>query len=95
MGNGGPKKKRQVLRANIQGFTVSAIWCLVRRRLGEPTQTGPWPRASFPGWRQETGAGRMGGAPTGPAAQSSPPGYLFGHPDVPQTVMTRRTEIPA
>jgi hypothetical protein len=79
MGNGGPKKKRQVVRANIQGFTVLTIWRLARRRLGEPTQTGPWPRASFPGWWQETGAGRMGGAPTGPTTQGSPPGYLSGH----------------
>jgi hypothetical protein len=41
-------------------------------------QIGPWPIASSPGWRQETGAGRMGGAPTIPMAQGPPPDDFSG-----------------
>jgi hypothetical protein len=47
---------------------------VARRRLGEPTQTGPWPRASSPGRWQEAGPGRMG---RGPKERVSPPDEFF------------------
>jgi hypothetical protein len=79
-GKGGPKRLRKGLRRNTRRSLKPANrrW-VARQRLGEPTETGPWPRASSPGRRQRTGAGKMGGAPTVPTAQGSSPGDFSGH----------------
>jgi len=96
-GKGGPKRLRQGLRGNTRRSMKPANWRWVaRRRLGEPTQTGPWPSASSPGRRLETGAERIGEAPTARASQGSPPDDFSGHqrhPNVPPTVVTQGTAI--
>lgn len=75
-GKGGLKGLRKGLRRNTRRSLKPANrrW-VARRRLGEPTQIGPWPRASSPGRWQEAGAGRMG---RGPKERVSPSDEFSG-----------------
>jgi hypothetical protein len=75
----GPKKKRQVRRANNRGFKfkVSAIRCSARKRLGKETRS--WVRVAGTGQRQGAGLGRMGSDPEGPTERGSPPYGVSGY----------------
>jgi hypothetical protein len=76
---GGPKKKRQVRRANNRGFKfkVSAIRSSARKRLGKETRS--WLRVAGTGQRQGAGLGRMGSDPEDPMERGSPSDGVSGH----------------